>query len=184
MNLDEILKNRQTTYPNCFNQEPISHDELSELLSVTVYTPSHKKTNPWRYKVFQSKSKTRLGNELIRLYKKVTPEHLVSERKLNNIKEKFGKSKVVIAIVMNVSGKVPEWEEVASVSMSVQNLWLKATEMGFAGYWSSPKMINDLDQFLKLSENQKCLGLFYLGKSDNKIEPRDYNWEDYVEFLD
>lgn len=32
---------------------------------------------------------------------------------------------------------MPEWEETAAVSCAVQNMWLMATALGLAGYWTS-----------------------------------------------
>ena len=44
---------------------------------------------------------------------------------------------------------IPEWEEIASVSMAVQNIWYRVThEIGC--YWSSPKYANELSEFLNL----------------------------------
>jgi len=36
-------------------------------------------------------------------------------------------------------------------------------------YWSSPSMIKHIGPFLNLSENQKCIGLFYMGYTDVSI---------------
>ena len=58
-------------------------------------------------------------------------------------------------------------EEIAAVAMSVQNMWLTCSANNIGCYWSSPKIISELNMFLKLKENQKCLGLFYIGKYDD-----------------
>jgi hypothetical protein len=61
---------------------------------------------------------------------------------------------------------IPEWEEIAAVSMSVQNMWLTCTANEVGCYWSSPAIISRLNNFLELKSNQRCLGLFYMGKYD------------------
>ena len=43
-------------------------------------------------------------------------------------------------------------------------MWLTCTANNLGCYWSSPKIISKLDSFLKLEDNQRCLGLFYIGK--------------------
>ena len=45
---------------------------------------------------------------------------------------------------------IPEWEEIASVSMSVQNMWLMATNLNIGGYWSSTKLINFMENIYLL----------------------------------
>ena len=66
----------------------------------------------------------------------------------------------------NTENLIPEWEEIAAVSMSVQNMWLTCTANEVGCYWSSPAIINRLNNFLELKSNQRCLGLFYMGKYD------------------
>ena len=58
---------------------------------------------------------------------------------------------------------IPEWEEVAATSMAVQNIWLSCVDSNIGGYWSTPRYANDLRGFLNLLDNERCLGLFYLG---------------------
>ena len=66
----------------------------------------------------------------------------------------------------NIENLIPEWEEIAAVSMSVQNMWLTCTVNEVGCYWSSPAIISRLNNFLELKSNQRCLGLFYMGKYD------------------
>ena len=71
----------------------------------------------------------------------------------------------VIAIVLerDAEQRVPEWEELAAVSMSVQNMWLTCTELGLGCYWSTPQTALEATDFLGLTDRQRCIGLFYLG---------------------
>ena len=68
---------------------------------------------------------------------------------------------------------VPEWEEIASVSMSVQNMWLMATDLNIGAYWSSTKLIKYIDEFIPLDKGENCLGIFYMGKYDNETLSRN-----------
>ena len=63
---------------------------------------------------------------------------------------------------------VPEWEEIASVSMAVQNMWLVSTELNIGSYWSSSKLVSYVHEFIKLKEGEKCLGIYYMGHFDKK----------------
>ncbi|MFT6809819.1 MAG: nitroreductase, partial [Saprospiraceae bacterium] len=71
----------------------------------------------------------------------------------------------IIAICVQRDGqdRVPQWEEEAAVACAVQNLWLSASSLGMGGYWSTPKYLEVLKEFLELSEGEYCVGLFYLG---------------------
>ena len=59
---------------------------------------------------------------------------------------------------------LPEWEEIAAVSMAVQNMWLTCTAYDIGSYWSSPSAVTERgSDFLQLAEDERCLGLFYMG---------------------
>jgi len=54
----------------------------------------------------------------------------------------------------------PEWEEISAVAMAVQNMWLACTALEIGAYWSSPSLINHLDEFFNFNEGESCLGFF------------------------
>lgn len=65
---------------------------------------------------------------------------------------------------------MPEWEELAATSMSVQNMHLMATAEGVSGYWTSwgPEEARDsltVKDYLSLGPEDKCIGVFLLGRS-------------------
>jgi nitroreductase len=164
MNIFDIIKNRRTIMPNQYNDSPIKEEELKKILEVANWAPTHRKTEPWRFKVFQNKAKLRLSDFLAVKYKNSTQNF--SKFRFDKIKEKVVKSSVVIAICMqrDIRESVPEWEELASVSMAVQNMWLMSSSLGIGSYWSSPALMNYLGEHINLSEVEKCLGFFYMGK--------------------
>ena len=181
---DSLIRSRKSTYTKDFTAEPISKEELEKLLAVTAYAPNHKKTKPWRFHVYQGESKNELGQKLFDLYQETTDPEKFMEKKQISFKEKVDQSAAVICIVHHISQSVPEWEEHAAIAMSVQNMWLKATEMGIGGYWSTMGLIRHLDEFLGLEENENCIGLFFLGKVNGEAETRDYDWREFVKFND
>ncbi|MDG2372068.1 MAG: nitroreductase [Flavobacteriaceae bacterium] len=168
MKLFNIIKNRRSIMPNQFNDDPIEENHLNKILEASNWAPTHKKTEPWRFKVFKNDSKEKLGNFLADKYKQRAENF--SKYKYVRIKEKLTKSSVVIAICMqrDLKESVPEWEEIASVSMSVQNMWLMASSLGIGSYWSSPSLMNHLGDHISLLEGEKCLGFFYMGNYSGK----------------
>ena len=73
---------------------------------------------------------------------------------------------VVIAVVLNRSSAdlLPEWEEIAAVSIAVQNMWLTATSLGLGAFWASPDFMKYLTDLLNLKPNQRPMGFFYVGE--------------------
>ncbi len=170
MNIYETINKRRSIYPPSYTNESIEKEVLERILATANWAPTHRRTEPWRFHVFQGEAKMKLGKEVVALTKASNPE--VAAFKLKKTAQKFEQTPVVIAIVLHRDPKesVPEWEEVASVAMAVQNMWLAATAEGLGAYWSSPGVISELGHFLELASNEKCLGLFYMGKTNEVVE--------------
>lgn len=162
--LKSIIENRRSVFPKNYTGGRIDEQIIEEIVNSATFAPQHKKTRPWRFKIFRGEEKTELGHELARIYKATCAEAVFLEKKYADITNKISQTDVLITISVNFSGLVPEWEEIAAVSMAVQNMYLTASVNEVGCYWSSPGMIKHLDQFLGLEENQKCYGLFYMGK--------------------
>lgn len=81
------------------------------------------------------------------------------------------KAACMIAICMQRDSdeRLPEWEEVAALSMAVQNMWLMCTAYGIGCYWSSPGLIKYTDEFFDFKEGETCLGFFYMGYYERDI---------------
>ena len=167
---NEILKAihfRRTVNQNSFSDQAISQADILTILEAANAAPTHKRTQPWRFVVFQENGLLELGAELSRIYKAVTPAEKYTALTEENMGKKATQSNVAIAIIVNYTGDVPEWEELAATACSVQNIWLAAHSLGIGGYWATPSFINHLGEYLALTENQKCIGLFYLGHHES-----------------
>lgn len=162
-NIQEVIKNRRSIFPKSYIQKPIENEVLLSLLECANQAPTHRLTQPWRFKIFKGAGLERLADEMVREYKEITPTESFLQKKSDSIHEKVMQSGAVLAICMQVSGRVPEWEEIAAVACSVQNIWLAASAIGIGAYWSTPALIHSLNSFLKLKEDEKCIGLFYMG---------------------
>ncbi len=67
----DLIKNRRSIFPVQYNDKPIAKEAIVQLLEAANWAPTHKKTEPWRFKVMQGKSKEDLGIFLSTKYKEV-----------------------------------------------------------------------------------------------------------------
>ena len=164
--LEQLIKSRRSVFPQTYNDDAISDQEIWKVLEVANWAPNHRNTGPWRFIVHRGAAKTRLGTYLQNHYKAHTSAENFSSSKFDKTAMKAEKSDCIIAIVLHTDKleRVPEWEELAAVSCAVQNMWLMCTAMEIGAYWSSPKAAVEGGQFFNLNENEQCLGLFYMGK--------------------
>lgn len=165
--INELIRSRRAIFPKSYRPgKPVERAIIEQLLENANWAPTHKRTEPWRFQVFHSEeSRRRLSEYLSGFYRKNTPPELFSEEKMKKNSENPLLSGAVIAIVMQrePAESLPEFEEIASVAMAVQNMWLTCTALGLGCYWSTPKAALMADEFLGLQPGQRCLGLFYLG---------------------
>ena len=163
-NISSIIQSRRSIYPSTFNGEMIEEDVIIQLLENANHAPSHKMTQPWRFKIFCNDSKNKLLDEIVK-------NKEVSEIKKKKLEISFNKSSHIICICMKKNKDLlPEWEEIAATSMAVQNIWISCVNSNIGGYWSTPKYINKLRTFLQLNQDEICLGFFYLGVHNFKNE--------------
>ena len=182
--MKSIFSSRRSIFPIQFSDKEITDTQLNELFEAANWAPTHRRTEPWRFKVFRGDKKTELSHFLVDAYTKTTPKF--SKRKSKSIVEKINLSSAVVLICMKRDEKesVPEWEEIAATAMAVQNLWLQTTELGLGGYWSTPAYINQIHQFIPFEENEKCLGLFYLGRFEGSMPTRETgDWRKKVQWF-
>jgi len=175
---NKIIRQRRSIFPIQLNGEIIDDSIIKEIVFNANTAPTHKITQPWLFKIFSGLSKKKLSDEILRLkFGNEIPKN--EEEKLI---KKFNLTSHIICICLDRSEEnlIPEWEEIAAVAMGVQNMWLTCTANNLGCYWSSPKIISELGTFLNLKNNQKCLGLFYIGKY-NELPKRSLNKKDINE---
>jgi nitroreductase len=150
-----------------YNEQEIAKETIEKVLENANFAPTHKLTEPWRFKILRGPVRERLAAFLVEDYKNHTPIEQQTEVKLKKMAENPLRSNCVIAICMKRhEGIIAEWEEIAAVAMAVQNMWLTCTSVGIGSYWSTPAAIARMNDFLDLEKDESCLGLFYMGYSD------------------
>ncbi len=168
--INTLIRERRSIYPNMYSTRPIEKEIISEILENANWAPTHRKTEPWRFKVFMNDSRQKLSDYLGQFYQKNTPQEKFSEIKYKKTIQKPLQSACIIAICMQRDPKesVPLEEEIAAVAMAVQNMWLTCSVYGIGSYWSSPKAAYQATTFLQLNEGERCLGFFYMGYYDGE----------------
>ncbi|RZK44130.1 MAG: nitroreductase [Pedobacter sp.] len=184
--LSKLIRNRRSIFPASYIEKEIPKAYIEAILESANFAPTHKLTQPWRFVVIRQDAKTRLGLELGKLYtERVTPDKFL-QKKYDSFAQKTGQADCILAInVQFHPDKVPNWEEVAAVSCAVQNMALTAESLNIGAYWSSPPLIDQLGDFLSLGENEKCLGLFYMGfHNEETREANRSSMEGKIKWMD
>ena len=165
--ISDLIHRRRAIFPKFYIPgKPIERTIIEQLLENANWAPTHRLTEPWRFRVFHSEeSRQKLGTYFSDFYLKNTPPEQFSEEKMKKSGENPLLAGAAIAIVMqrDPEERIPEFEEIAAVAMAVQNMWLTCTALGLGCYWRTPRAALEANEFLNLQPGQRCLGLFYLG---------------------
>lgn len=163
--VSQLIRKRRAIFPKSYINKSISKEIIEEVLENANWAPTHRLTEPWRFKIFTEDAIEKLALYMGDFFKKNTPTDQITEEKYEKSMENARRSGCVIAICMQTDpeNRVPEWEELASVSMAVQNMWLTCAAHGIGCFWSSPRVALEATEFLGLKTGERCLGLFYMG---------------------
>jgi nitroreductase len=180
MSVLDIIKARRTI--GAMQDKDVSEDAINLMLEAGTWAPNHKKTEPWKFRVFTGDSRVRLGDEMERIMKQKTA-HLSEEEALKKTtKAKKGplRAPVIIAVAVSPSGKVPEIEEISAVAASIQNMLLVAEEQGLATIWRTGEIVyqSELNDFLSLEDGDKLLGLIYVGHPNKEASSKRIPYQD------
>lgn len=165
MELKEIIANRRTVKPDRYTGEKVDDALIWEMLRSANWAPTHGFTEPWRFVVFDENSKHQLLEFLNKLDAKLNGENEVRNEKRAKMIEAASHI-IAIGMKRGENPKIPELEELLSVGMAVQNMWLTAYNLGFGGYWSTGGLAftDELRDYIGLKEGDKSLGFFYVGQ--------------------
>lgn len=164
--LNDIIKNRRATPPRFLAKKEVLKEQLEQILENANWAPNHKNTEPWRFNIYQGNTKQKLADKIyVRLIEKINSGEPINPQKVEKLKSTLENVPVAMVIILerDIAERLPEWEELAAVSMAVQNMWLTATDLGLGAFWSTPQFIPLLSDILELQPQQKALGFFYIG---------------------
>jgi nitroreductase len=163
--LNSVIRNRKSIYPKDYAAGEIPDDIINEVLLNANHAPTHRMTQPWFFKVYKNESKQKLINIISKI-----DESKISKIKHDKFIQKINDSNTIISIFLNRDKKerLPEWEEIAAVSMAVQNMWLTCYVNNIGSYWSTPGFIQEYGKLVNLDNNESSLGFFFMGVYNHK----------------
>ena len=182
--ITELIRNRRTIYPEQFSERKVHREQIELILNNAQWAPTHGNTQPWRFVVFTDEGRVKLSDFLSKTYLEITSSEKQNDAKLAKMLNRPLLSSAVIAVCMHrqEEEKIEEIEEIEAVACAVQNIHLTCTAYGIGGFWSTPKLVyhSKMNEFLGLTEKDKCLGLFYLGYPsivwpESHRRPLEYN---------
>lgn len=165
--ISKNIRKRRSVFANEFIKKELPEKLLEEILTNATWAPNHKMTEPWRFIVFRGKYLKEYGEYMAHYYKDFYAELSAEaqKEKLDYLRKYPLNSACMIGVIRirNTKINLPEWEEIAAVASAVQNIALTCTAHKIGSYWSTKGVAIDYVAQFDLAENEKSLGLLYLG---------------------
>ncbi len=183
-----IIQGRRSVYPKMYEQDVVSKEEITALLEVAKWAPSHKNTQPWRFVVFTENSLKTLVDLQVELLLKQKGENEESLAKAAKMREKASKTAAIIAIIMkrDEQKRVPIYEEEWAVACAVQNIHIHASALNLGCYWSTGASTNadEIRNMLNLTGEDRHMGWFFVGRftGEKSLPTNRKNVEDFTEW--
>lgn len=168
--VNKIIRNRRSMFVAQFKEnDPVEDRIIEELLENANWAPTHKLTEPWSFTVFTGDGLKEFADFQADLYKERAEKNgNFNEATYTKFKENPLKASHIIAIAMkrDLKANLPVMEEIASVAMAVQNMYLTANAHGLAAYWGTggPTFYPEAKPYFGLEEEDMLMGFFYVAK--------------------
>ncbi len=94
----DLIKERRSIFPPQYIDKPIAKETIEKILEAANWAPTHKKTEPWRFKVLTGEKKQELGIFLSNKYEETDPRP--KQMKIKKLQFNPSNSAAVIAICM------------------------------------------------------------------------------------
>jgi nitroreductase len=177
--ISAVIRNRHTTKAVAMNGREVPDEQIEKLIALADWAPTHGHTEPWRFFIFGGDALKDFGREHADLYWSHTDEAKRNQAKCDKLVQSARNASHLIITVMkrSVNTKIPAIEEMFAVAAALQNMLLGATALGISSFWSTGGMTHHqaLKTYLKLGDDDKVIGLLYLGYTDEPERKRRRN---------
>ncbi len=154
--------------------EPAPMGEQRErIFRAALRAPDHSHLRPWRFLIVEGEGRARLGEVLAAAMQRHAPD--TEAQVLNRLRVNPLRAPLLIVLVAHVRAhpNVPEIEQLLSLACAADNMLLAAHAEGFGAIWRTGAVIYtpELRAGLGLVENERVLGVLYLGTSEGPPKP-------------
>jgi nitroreductase len=172
---NNLIRHRRSVFPKDYTGEKVDDSIILQLLENANWAPTHKLTEPWRFKVFCGEGLNKYAAYQAKDYHdKFYGTEKFLQKKHHKLLNNPLKCSHIISIGMHRDKEslIPEVEEVAAVACAVQNILLSIHVYGLGGYWTTGGVTYNerAKSFFDLGEHDTLLGFIYLGVTNKQPE--------------
>jgi nitroreductase len=155
MDVETAIRTRRTH--KAFGPEPLSGEQIDELLELARWAPNHHLTAPWRFRVLGPRT-------LARLKEAAGPEGAVKLDRAPTL--------IVVSCALG-DDPIQNEEDLHATAVASYIVLLGAHGRGLAGYWRTPGLLRSAEgrAAVGLPDDERFVGLLHLGRQRQEKEP-------------
>ena len=166
----------------------VSKEQIETIVEAAIKAPSAKNRQPWKYIAYTGEAKDKLLDVMNAGLDKESETHAALPESAGGLPDAYYTLKVmreapVIIIVMNTNGSSPfediklddritEICDTLSIGASIENMLLKATEIGLGSLWIANTCFAYKDLMDFVGERGQLVGAIAIGYADEKPNAR------------
>lgn len=182
-----------------YQNRMVERGDIEKLIEAARLAPSAKNRQPWKYIVYTGTEKEKLLNAMEQGLNREAAEHNLLPKSAFGLPDAFHTLQVmrqtpVVIIVMNTNGQSP-YEEIdtdrrlseicdsLSIGASIENMLLKATQLGLGTLWIANTCFAYHDMMQVIQSPGQLIGAVALGYPDEQPSKRPRKpLEDILEY--
>ena len=182
-----------------YRQQSVSREQIEMFVEAARLAPSAKNRQPWKYIVYTGAEKQKLLKAMETGLEKEEKQHSLLPQSAFGLPDAFHTLDImrqapVVLIVMNTNGTSPyepvdpdgrlsEICDSLSIGASIENLLLRATEMGLGTLWIANTCFAYDNLMEVIGEKGQLIGAIALGYAEEQPLPRPRrNLEEILEY--
>ena len=171
-----------------YTDQKVSKDQIETIINSARLAPSAKNRQPWKFLVFTEDEKSKLLEVMEKALYKEQEEHNLLPKSGFGLPDAFNTLRVmreapVVIIVMNTNGKTPyqpidsdgrvaEICDSLSIGAAIENMLLKATELGLGTLWIANTCFAYDDLIKFINSDGQLISAVTVGYSDESPNQR------------
>jgi nitroreductase len=158
-----------------FNDRPVTRDEMEALIAAATLAPNHRLTNPWRFYVLGPDAREAYGRALGDRKAKKQPDPVKAAEVRDTVAAEHRALPGMIAVAV-VDATDPEQrdEDYAATMMGVQNIMLRAVELGLGTSIKTGAIMSDpaARAAARVPEGQRIVAVINVGQPAEVPPPK------------
>jgi nitroreductase len=159
-----------------FTDRTVSRDEIEALIAAATLAPNHRLTNPWRFYVLGPQAREAYGRALgVRKAKKLTDPAKAAELREAVAGEHRALPTMIAVAVVETAEPEQREEDYAATMMGVQNMMLRAMELGLGTSLKTGGIMQDpaARAAVGVPEDQRIVAIINVGVPAEVPPPKD-----------